>query len=333
MSSFVTNSSFTFSSYFSKKDNKYDISVLIISFITFCALSTFCGIIFTVNFTGWFVITVIGGFITKCRQELIKSLTGKKFGREKENMLDHRLNSLHHINHFEEFRLSSSKDLPSIPSYRSNKSNIKSNKPNKLDSILSSFDFSFSGLTGGNNNNNNNNNKSNKNKKNIPILPPSEYSTKRNEKRIKNLKQRHVPDIPSQLGPNRKEEWKSNVDYYPSERHSHQPKSKRTVTEKMIESTAAYRVGRKCNGWINGYSEEYAIKQKDSKSGCTGFTSYDDPFYSREPIKELNVRLDQERPTISKHDRNTYNKSPAMSLQYARQYLTVLLTYKKEMNL
>jgi hypothetical protein len=49
----------------------------------------------------------------------------------------------------------------------------------------------------------------------------------------------------------------------------------------MIESTAAYRIGRKCNGWINGYSEEYAIKQKDSKSGYTGFTSYDDPFYSR----------------------------------------------------
>jgi hypothetical protein len=186
MPSFVSTSSPTFSSYFSKKDNKYDISVLVISFITFCALSTFCGIIFTVNFTGWFVITVIGGFITKCRQELIKSLTGKKKG----NMLDHRLNSRHHINHFEEFRLSSSKDLPSIPSYRTNKSNNKSNsnnnKSNKLDSILSSFDFSFSGLTGNNNNNNNNsNNKSNKNKKNIPVLPPSEYSIKRNGKLYK----------------------------------------------------------------------------------------------------------------------------------------------------
>ncbi|GBC30195.2 hypothetical protein GLOIN_2v1555119 [Rhizophagus irregularis DAOM 181602=DAOM 197198] len=302
MSSFISTSSSIFSSYFSKKDNKYDISVLIISFITFCALSTFCGIIFTVNFTGWFVITVIGGFIAKCRQELIKSLSGKKFKPEKEvNMLDHRLNSRHH---FEEFRLSSSKEIPSIPSYRNKSNNNKSNSKSKLDTILSSFDFSF-----------------------------SEYSTKRNEKRTKNIKQRHSPDIPSQLGPNRRNEWVSDVDYYPSERHSHQPKSKLSVTEKMIESTAAYRVGRKCNGWINGYSEEYAIKQKDSKSGHTSFTSYDDPFYSREPIKELNVRLDQERPKISKQERNAYNKSPAMSLQYARQYLTVLLTVKKEMNL
>ncbi|CAG8656123.1 1025_t:CDS:2 [Rhizophagus irregularis] len=307
MSSFISTSSSIFSSYFSKKDNKYDISVLIISFITFCALSTFCGIIFTVNFTGWFVITVIGGFIAKCRQELIKSLSGKKFKPEKEvNMLDHRLNSRHH---FEEFRLSSSKEIPSIPSYRNKSNNNKSNSKSKLDTILSSFDFSFS------------------------VLPPSEYSTKRNEKRTKNIKQRHSPDIPSQLGPNRRNEWVSDVDYYPSERHSHQPKSKLSVTEKMIESTAAYRVGRKCNGWINGYSEEYAIKQKDSKSGHTSFTSYDDPFYSREPIKELNVRLDQERPKISKQERNAYNKSPAMSLQYARQYLTVLLTVKKEMNL
>lgn len=327
MSSFISTSSSIFSSYFSKKDNKYDISVLIISFITFCALSTFCGIIFTVNFTGWFVITVIGGFIAKCRQELIKSLSGKKFKPEKEvNMLDHRLNSRHH---FEEFRLSSSKEIPSIPSYRNKSNNNKSNSKSKLDTILSSFDFSFSGK----NNNNNNNNKSNKNKKSIPVLPPSEYSTKRNEKRTKNIKQRHSPDIPSQLGPNRRNEWVSDVDYYPSERHSHQPKSKLSVTEKMIESTAAYRVGRKCNGWINGFSEEYAIKQKDSKSGHTSFTSYDDPFYSREPIKELNVRLDQERPKISKQERNAYNKSPAMSLQYARQYLTVLLTVKKEMNL
>jgi hypothetical protein len=56
-------------------------------------------------------------------------------------------------------------------------------------------------------------------------------------------------------------------------------------------------------------------------------------FFFREPIKELNVRLDQERPKISKQERNVYNKSPSMSLQYARQYLTVLLTVKKEMNL
>jgi len=102
----------------------------------------------------------------------------------------------------------------------------------------------------------------------------------------------------------------------------------------MIESTAAYRVGRKCNGWINGESEEHDIRQKDSKTDCTGFTSYDDdPFYSREPIRELNVRLDQERPKITKQERRTYNKSPANSLQYARQYLTILLTVKKQMNL
>jgi hypothetical protein len=73
------------------------------------------------------------------------------------------------------------------------------------------------------------------------------------------------------------------VDYYPSERHSHQPKSKLSITEKMIESTAAYRVGKKCNGWINGDTEEYVIKnqQKDSTTDCTSSVSYDDPFHSK----------------------------------------------------
>src|SRR3989337_760938 len=91
------------------------------------------------------------------------------------------------------------------------------------------------------------------------------------EKRTKNVKIRHAPDIPSQLGPNRPKEWKSVVNYYPSERHSHLPKSKSklSVTDKMIESTAAYRVGKKCNGWVNGDAEEYAIKkQQDSTTDC-----------------------------------------------------------------
>jgi len=263
----------------------------------------------------------------------------KKFSEpEKKVMLDHSLASRHRINNFEDFRLSSSKDsLPSIPSYRSssNKSTSSNNDADKFDSILS-FDLSFSGLTDGNNNNNNNNSNNNKKlnkiKKNIPVLAPSEYSTKRNDKRTKNIKQRHVPDIPSQLGPNRPQEWKSSVNYYPSERHSHQPKSKRSATEKMIESTAAYRVGRKCSGWISD-SEEYAIRQKDLKKDCANDENYDDPFCSHEPINELNVRLDQERPKISKQERRTYNKSPAISLQYARQYLTILLSVKKQMNI
>jgi hypothetical protein len=51
----------------------------------------------------------------------------------------------------------------------------------------------------------------------------------------------------------------------------------------MIESTAAYRVGKKCNGWINGDIEEYAIRnqQKDSTTDCTNSDSYDDPFHSK----------------------------------------------------
>jgi len=320
----LTNSAFpafpTFSASFSKKDNKYDISVLFISFITFCALSTFCWIIFAINFTGWLFVTVIGGTITKCltkcREELIKPFDGKK--TKVENMLDHRLSS----SHFEEFRLHTTKDgLPSIPSYRS------STKPNKVTSnkvgSKLSFDFSNPSLYD-----------DIKPEKNKTILAPSEYSLKRNEKRTKSIKHRHVPDIPSQLSPNRqKEEWKSDVDYYPSVRHSHQPKlkSKLSATEKMIESTAAYRVGKKCNGWMNGSAEEFVINnQEDPITDCT---SYDDPFHSREPIKDLNVRLDQERPKITKQERRTYNTSPANSLQYARQYLTVFLTVKKEMNL
>jgi hypothetical protein len=156
----------TFSPPSSKKDNKYDISVLIISFVTFCALTTFCWIIFAVNFTGWFFVTVVGGALARFRQELFKPFSGKKIGIE--NMLDHRLNSSRHINHFEDFRLSSSKDnLPSIPSYRSSVKSKKTNS-NKINSILS-FDFSLSGLTG--------NNKLDKNK---TVLAPSEYSLKRN---------------------------------------------------------------------------------------------------------------------------------------------------------
>src|SRR5205807_807690 len=95
-----------------------------------------------------------------------KPFSGKKSGIE--NMLDHRLNSSRHLNHFDDFRLSSSKDsLPSIPCYR--KSN-KTSSNKKINSILS-LDFSLSGLTG--------NNKLDKNK-NKTVLAPSESSLKRN---------------------------------------------------------------------------------------------------------------------------------------------------------
>ncbi|CAG8558429.1 7240_t:CDS:2 [Funneliformis caledonium] len=326
MSSFLTNFSFS-----KKEDNKFDISSIFISFITVCALSTFCGLIFVVNFTGWFVISFIGGTITKGRQELFNYLSGKSWKKNNlDNMLDHRLNS-RHLGHFEEFHSSSLDSLPSMPSYRSTpKSNKSIINSNKFDSLLS-LDFSFIGLTG--------DSKSNKPQKNLKVLPPSEYSQKRNEKRTKSMKERHTPEVPSQLGPNRPKEWKSAVDYYPSERHSHQPKSKSklSVTDKMIESTAAYRVGKKCNGWINGDAEEYAIKkqqqQMDSMMDCTNFNSYDDPFYSNEPIKDLNVRLDQERPKITKKNRRNSLKSPSSSLQHARQYLTILLKIKRGMNL
>ncbi|CAI2170874.1 18180_t:CDS:2 [Funneliformis geosporum] len=317
------SSLFTSFSFSKKEDNKFDISSIIISFITVCALSTFCGLIFVINFTGWFVISIIGGTITKGRQGLFNYLSGKSGKKNNlDNMLDHRLNS-RHLSHFEDFHSSSLNSLPSMPSYRSiSKSNKSIINSNKFDSLLS-LDFSFVGLTG--------DSKSKKSQKNLKVLPPSEYSQKRNE--------RHTPDIPSQLGPNRPKEWKSAMDYYPSERHSHQPKSKPklSVTDKMIESTAAYRVGKKCSGWINGDAEEYAIKkqqrQMESMMDCTSINSDDDPFYSNEPIKDLNVRLDQERPKITKKNRRISHKSPASSLQHARQYLTILLKIKRGMNL
>ncbi|CAG8616727.1 17562_t:CDS:2, partial [Racocetra fulgida] len=37
----------------------------------------------------------------------------------------------------------------------------------------------------------------------------------------------------------------------------------------MIESTAAYRVGKKCRGWQNGDAEEYAIKRLQGKPNET----------------------------------------------------------------
>ncbi|CAG8500621.1 526_t:CDS:2, partial [Racocetra persica] len=164
----------------------------------------------------------------------------------------------------------------------------------------------------------------------------------RSELTLKKLQKKNscAPDIPSPLGPNRQKEWIKSIDYFPSERHSKRIKSKPklSMSDKMIESTAAYRVGKKCRGWQNGDAEEYAIKRLQGKPNETiEFVSFSDDGIEYIQVKDINVRLDQERPNLIRKERGYFcsnpNNSPAAVLKCARQYLCILLTIKKKMNL
>ncbi|CAG8526552.1 7794_t:CDS:2 [Dentiscutata heterogama] len=122
----------------------------------------------------------------------------------------------------------------------------------------------------------------------------------------------HVPDIPSPLGPNRQKEWIKSIDYFPSERHSKHIKSKKTklsMSDKMIESTAAYRVGKKCRGWQNGDAEEYAIKRLQGKNTePIELVSFNEDKIEYIQVKDINVRLDQERPNLIRKERGYFCK-------------------------
>ncbi|CAH1755815.1 9479_t:CDS:2 [Entrophospora sp. SA101] len=154
-----------------------------------------------------------------------------------------------------------------------------------------------------------------------PVISTSELALKKIEKHNSSIPElRHKPFIPSQLGPNRSDDWLSAVDYLPSERYN-----------KMISSTAAYRAGDQLYGWINTESEEYLLKKiENNDTEELSIISFggDLLFDSSLPIRDSNLRINEDRPKLKKYDRITNkDKSPSETLEDARKYLTVLLTY------
>ncbi|CAG8546229.1 28132_t:CDS:2 [Dentiscutata erythropus] len=284
----------------------YAISVIILSVMTFCALSAFCSCAFVIKFCVWFLVNVIGGIASNLKSKFFNVISRKRNGLRKD---------------------------------------CKTSSKNGS-SALSSVD-----------NGGNNNEAFNAYFFDIPLdsdlFIPSEFSMARSlsekphvlvrsELTLKKLQKKnscHIPDIPSPLGPNRQKEWIKSIDYFPSERHSKHIKSKKaklSMSDKMIESTAAYRVGKKCRGWQNGDAEEYAIKRLQGKNTePIELVSFSEDKIDQ--VKDINVRLDQERPNLIRKERGYFcsnpNNSPAAVLKCARQYLTILLTIKKRMNL
>nr|CAG8521934.1 8176_t:CDS:2 [Entrophospora candida] len=176
-----------------------------------------------------------------------------------------------------------------------------------------------------------------------PVISTSELALKKIEKHNSSIPElRHKPFIPSQLGPNRSDDWLSTVDYLPSERYVNdnsknklkKQKTKFNLSNKMISSTAAYRAGDQLYGWINTESEEYLLKKiENNDTEELSIISFggDLLFDSLLPIRDSNLRIDEDRPKLKKYNRITNkDKSPSETLEDARKYLTVLLTVKKE---
>jgi hypothetical protein len=179
-----------------------------------------------------------------------------------------------------------------------------------------------------------------------PVLSTSELALKKIEKHNSSISElRHKPFIPSQLGPNRSDDWLSTIDYLPSERYvndnsknkSKKQNTKFNLSNKMISSTAAYRAGDQLYGWINTESEEYLLKkiENDDTEELSIISFGGDLFFdSSLPIRDSNLRIDEDRPKLEKYNRITNkDKSPSETLEDARKYLTVLLTVKKEMKI
>lgn len=179
-----------------------------------------------------------------------------------------------------------------------------------------------------------------------PVISTSELALKKIEKHNSSIPELcHTPFIPSQLGPNRSDDWLSAVDYLPSERYvndnsknkSKKQQTKFNLSNKMISSTAAYRAGDQLYGWINSESEEYLLKKiENNDTEELSIISFggDLFFDSSLPIRDSNLRIDEDRPKLEKFDRITNkDKSPSETLEDARKHLTDLLTVKKEMKI
>ncbi|CAG8663521.1 19082_t:CDS:2 [Dentiscutata erythropus] len=134
------------------------------------------------------------------------------------------------------------------------------------------------------------------------------------------------PRISSALNPNRNLERK-DVNEFPSKRHSHlaSTKQKRSMSVKLINSTAANRVIIKQKTKFPSLS----INQKSNQSN----ELMENPEYiaikrssSVDEIKDKNAKLYEERPTINQPKRRLHsNKPPSVSLSLARRYLKIML--------
>ncbi|KAF0464864.1 hypothetical protein F8M41_026402 [Gigaspora margarita] len=212
----------------------YAISIIILSTMTFCTLSAFCSCAIVIKFCVWFLVNVIGGIASNLKSKFFDVISRKSNGLRKD------------------CKTSSKNGSSALDSVDNGGNNETFNAylfdiPLNSDSFISS-EFPMA-----------------RSLSNKPqVLVRSELTLKKLQKK----NSCHVPDIPSPLGPNRQKEWIKSIDYFPSERHSKHIKSKPklSMSDKMIESTAAYRVGRKCRGWQNGDAEEYAIKKSQGKS-------------------------------------------------------------------
>jgi hypothetical protein len=141
------------------------------------------------------------------------------------------------------------------------------------------------------------------------------------------LEQRHRPSIPSYLGENRPSDLKSSdLDFYPSKRHSTpaSEKPKRTTTMKLMNSTAANRVLKNKRRVQDDDDEVIRSKSKQKQKQAKQV---------KPQLKEINLNLYDERPLLSQPPRTHHlNKSPGMNLQIARKCLKVMVKVRKHRN-
>ncbi|CAG8498066.1 9933_t:CDS:2 [Dentiscutata heterogama] len=141
------------------------------------------------------------------------------------------------------------------------------------------------------------------------------------------------PRIPSALNPNRNLERK-NVNEIPSKRHSHlaSTKQKRSMSVKLINSTAANRVIIKQKTKFPSLSINQKSNQSDElmeNPECIAIKRSS----SVNEINDKNVKLYEERPTINQPKRRLHsNKPPSVSLSLARRYLKIMLKITNHKN-
>ncbi|CAG8719673.1 3870_t:CDS:2 [Gigaspora margarita] len=134
------------------------------------------------------------------------------------------------------------------------------------------------------------------------------------------------PRIPSTLNPNRNLERK-NINEFPSKRHCHSAstKQKRSMSVKLINSTAANRVIIKQKTKF----PSLPINQNDELMENPECIAIKRSSSFNEKINDKNVKLYEERPTINQPKRRLHNnKPPSVSLLLARRYLKIMLKIK-----
>ncbi|CAG8754994.1 11524_t:CDS:2, partial [Racocetra persica] len=146
------------------------------------------------------------------------------------------------------------------------------------------------------------------------------------EKSSKNMTENcYRPRVPSALNPNRQSERQS-VTGFPSKRHYHSAstKPKRSMSIKLINSTAANRVIIKQKSKFSSFTinrNENRTDETMDNSECIAIKNFTIDEIN-DKINDKNVKLYEERPTIHQPKRRlNNNKSPSTSLLLARKYL------------